>query len=47
MGCTGAEAAVEGAQVVILAAPDTLIGRLAAEISPLLARGTRVRQIFA
>lgn len=37
-----AEAAVDGAQVVILAAPDRLIGRLAAEISSLLAPGTMV-----
>ncbi|MEN9539228.1 MAG: hypothetical protein RLZZ126_1463 [Pseudomonadota bacterium] len=34
--------ALAGAQVVILAVPDTLIGKLAAEISPQLASGTVV-----
>ncbi len=37
-----AEAALDGADVVILAVPDTLIGRLAAEISPQLKPGTMV-----
>lgn len=37
-----AEAALDGAQVVILAVPDTLIGKLAADISPLLKAGTMV-----
>jgi D-apionate oxidoisomerase len=37
-----AEAALNGADVVILAVPDTLIGKLAAEISPLLKAGTMV-----
>ncbi len=37
-----AEAALDGAQVVILAVPDTLIGKLAAQIAPLLAPGTLV-----
>ncbi len=34
--------AVRGAQVVILAVPDTIIGKVAAEISPYLAAGTMV-----
>lgn len=42
-----AEAALEGAQVVILAVPDTLIGKLAAEISPRLAAGTMVMTLDA
>jgi D-apionate oxidoisomerase len=37
-----AGAALDGANVVILAVPDTLIGKLAAEISPLLKAGTMV-----
>ena len=36
------EAALDGADVVILAVPDTLIGKLAAEIEPRLAPGTMV-----
>ncbi|MCX7272220.1 MAG: NAD(P)-binding domain-containing protein [Burkholderiales bacterium] len=40
--CVSAAEAVDGAQVVILAVPDTLIGRLAAEIAPGLAAGTMV-----
>jgi hypothetical protein len=40
--CVSAEAAADGADVVILAVPDTLIGKLAAEISPRLASGTMV-----
>lgn len=40
--CVSVEAALDGAQVVILAVPDTLIGRIAAEISPLLQPGTMV-----
>jgi hypothetical protein len=40
--CVSAAEAVDGAQVVILAVPDTLIGRLAAEIAPSLAAGTMV-----
>jgi D-apionate oxidoisomerase len=36
------EAALDGADVVILAVPDTLIGKLATEISPLLKAGTMV-----
>lgn len=40
--CVSVEAALDGAQVVILAVPDTLIGKIAAEISPLLQPGTMV-----
>jgi len=47
IACTSAEAALDGAQVVILAVPDTLIGRLAAEIAPLLAPGTMVMTLDA
>ena len=36
------DAALDGAGVVILAVPDTLIGKLAAEISPKLKAGTMV-----
>lgn len=38
--CLPLEAALDGAQVVILAVPDTLIGKVAAEISPQLKAGT-------
>lgn len=37
-----AEAALDGADVVVLAVPDTLIGKLAAEIAPQLKPGTMV-----
>lgn len=37
-----ADTALDGAQVVVLAVPDTLIGQLAAEISPQLKAGTMV-----
>ena len=40
--CVTPEVAVAGAQVVILAVPDTLIGKVAAQISPLLVPGTMV-----
>ncbi len=40
--CVDANAALDGAQVVILAVPDTLIGKLAAEIAPQLRPGTMV-----
>jgi D-apionate oxidoisomerase len=40
--CIEPEAAVRGAEVVILAVPDTLIGKIAAQISPWLAPGTMV-----
>ena len=42
-----AEAALDGVDVVILAVPDTLIGKLAAEISPLLRAGTLVMTLDA
>lgn len=40
--CLGVDDALTGVDVVILAVPDTLIGRIAAEISPKLAAGTMV-----
>jgi len=40
--CLEPEAAVRGAEVVILAVPDTLIGKIAAQISPWLEPGTMV-----
>jgi hypothetical protein len=40
--CVDADAALDGAEVVILAVPDTLIGKLAHEISPKLNAGTMV-----
>jgi hypothetical protein len=40
--CLSVDDALAGADVVILAVPDTLIGRIAAEISPKLAAGTMV-----
>lgn len=40
--CIEPEAAVHGADVVILAVPDTLIGKIAAQVSPWLAPGTMV-----
>ncbi len=42
-----AEAALDGVDVVILAVPDTLIGKLAAEISPQLKAGTMVMTLDA
>lgn len=45
--CTDADTAVEGADVVILAVPDTLIGKLAAELSPKLKPGTMVMTLDA
>ena len=42
-----AEVALDGVDVVILAVPDTLIGKLAAEISPLLKAGTMVMTLDA
>lgn len=38
----GAEAGLKGAQVVVLALPDNVIGRVTAEIAPQLAPGTMV-----
>src|SRR5438034_3452590 len=40
--CVSVDAALDGAGVVILAVPDTLIGKVAAEISPKLQPGTMV-----
>ncbi|HXP98337.1 MAG TPA: phosphogluconate dehydrogenase C-terminal domain-containing protein [Telmatospirillum sp.] len=40
--CVDAKIALAGADVVILAVPDTLIGKIAAEISPSLKAGTMV-----
>ena len=40
--CTSIDDALKGVDVVILAVPDTLIGRIAADISPKLAAGTMV-----
>ncbi|MBB3139729.1 phosphogluconate dehydrogenase C-terminal domain-containing protein [Halomonas organivorans] len=38
--CVGADEAVPGADVVILAVPDTLIGRISQQLSPLMESGT-------
>jgi hypothetical protein len=40
--CCSIDQALDGVDVVILAVPDTLIGRIAADISPKLAAGTMV-----
>lgn len=40
--CSTSESALKGADAVILAVPDTLIGSVAAQIEPLLAPGTMV-----
>jgi hypothetical protein len=40
--CCSVDDALKGVDVVILAVPDTLIGRIAADISPRLAAGTMV-----
>lgn len=42
ISCVYAKQAVPEAQVVILAVPDTLVGRVAEELSPLMASGTMV-----
>jgi len=42
VACVGAEAAVAGADVVILAVPDNLIGKIAAGLSPMTESGTMV-----
>lgn len=47
LNCMPVEAALKNVDVVILAVPDTLIGRLAAEISPQLAAGTMVMTLDA
>jgi hypothetical protein len=45
--CVGVEQALKDVDVVILAVPDTLIGRLAAEIAPQLIPGTMVMTLDA
>jgi hypothetical protein len=40
--CVSTDVALDGAEAVILAVPDTLIGRVAAEIVPLVAPGTMI-----
>ena len=45
--CYSPEEAVKGAQVVILAVPDTIIGKVAAAISPHLEAGTVVMTLDA
>lgn len=45
--CVAPDAALDGADVVILAVPDTLIGRLSAEIAPMLRPGTMVMTLDA
>lgn len=45
--CLSPEAAVDGADVVILAVPDTLIGKIAAQIAPQLKPGTMVMTLDA
>jgi hypothetical protein len=47
IACVPADAALDGAEVVILAVPDTLIGKLAAEIAPKLPAGTMVMTLDA
>jgi hypothetical protein len=42
IACVEADVALDGAEVVILAVPDSLIGKIAAEISPRLQPGTMV-----
>ncbi len=42
LACMPTDQALAGADVVILAVPDTLIGKLAVQIEPLLAPGTMV-----
>ena len=45
--CMDEAAALDGAQVVILAVPDTLIGKIAHDIAPRLAPGTMVMLLDA
>ena len=45
--CVSVDAAVDGAEVVILAVPDTLIGKLSHEIAPKLPAGTMVMTLDA
>ena len=42
IACVSVDAALDGVDVVVLAVPDTLIGKLAAEIAPRLPAGTMV-----
>lgn len=42
LDCVSAEAALDGAPVVVLAVPDTLVGRVASQIVPTLKPGTIV-----
>ena len=45
--CCTVDQALDGVDVVVLAVPDTLIGRLSAEIAPKLAAGTMVMTLDA
>jgi hypothetical protein len=45
--CVEPDAAVDGADVVVLAVPDTLIGKIAAQIAPRLQPGTMVMTLDA
>jgi D-apionate oxidoisomerase len=47
IGCVPAKDALAGAQVVILAVPDTVIGKVAAQIAPDLVPGTMVMLLDA
>ena len=42
LDCVAQDAALQGAEVVILAVPDTVIGKVAAQVVPVLAPGTMV-----
>jgi hypothetical protein len=47
IACVDADSAVDGADVVILAVPDTLIGKIGADLSPRLKAGTMVMTLDA
>jgi hypothetical protein len=47
INCVDVDTALDGAEVVILAVPDTLIGKLAHELSPRLKAGTMVMTLDA
>src|SRR5262245_12503705 len=47
LDCVSVDAALDGADVVILAIPDTILGKIAAEISPKLQPGTMVMTLDA
>ena len=47
IACVDADSAVDGAEVVILAVPDTMIGKLAHDLSPKLKSGTMVMTLDA